>query len=46
MFTYEESDNGNGVAERKKQMVKALPEELQSSLPFIEEIEKEQEMMI
>ncbi len=35
--------NPIGVAEWKNQMVKALPEELRSSLPFIEEIEKELE---
>lgn len=33
--------NPIGVAEWKNQMVKALPEELKSSLPSIEEIEKE-----
>lgn len=35
--------NPIGVAEWKNQMVKALPEELKSSLPSIEEIEKELE---
>ena len=35
--------NSIGVAEWKNQMVKALPEELKSSLPSIEEIEKELE---
>ena len=35
--------NPIGVAEWKNQMVKALPEELRSSLPSIEEIEKELE---
>lgn len=35
--------NPIGVAEWKNQMVKALPEELKSSLPTIEEIEKELE---
>lgn len=33
--------NPIGVAEWKNQMVSALPEELKSSLPSIEEIEKE-----
>lgn len=35
--------NPIGEAEWKNQMVKALPEELKSSLPSIEEIEKELE---
>ena len=35
--------NPSGVAEWKNQMVKSLPEELKSSLPSIEEIEKELE---
>lgn len=35
--------NPIGVAEQKNQMVKSLPQELQSSLPSIEEIEKELE---
>ena len=35
--------NPIGVAEWKNQMVKALPEELKSNLPSIEEIEKELE---
>ena len=35
--------NPIGVAEWKNQIVKALPEELKSSLPSIEEIEKELE---
>ena len=35
--------NPIGVAEWKNQMVQALPEELKSSLPSIEEIEKELE---
>lgn len=35
--------NPIGVAEWKNQMVKALPEELKSSLPSVEEIEKELE---
>lgn len=35
--------NPIGVAEWKNQMVNALPEELKSSLPSIEEIEKELE---
>lgn len=35
--------NPIGVAEWKNQMAKALPEELRSSLPSIEEIEKEME---
>ncbi|MFQ9511352.1 MAG: hypothetical protein ACLRZ7_10645 [Lachnospiraceae bacterium] len=33
--------NPIGVAEWKNQMAKALPEELRSSLPSIEDIEKE-----
>ena len=33
--------NPIGVAEWKDQLTKALPEEMQSSLPTIEEIEKE-----
>lgn len=33
--------NPIGVAAGKDQIAKALPEELRSSLPFIEEIEKE-----
>lgn len=35
--------NPIGVAEWKNQMAKALPEELRSSLPSIEDIEKELE---
>lgn len=35
--------NPIGVAEWKNQIVQALPEELKSSLPSIEEIEKELE---
>lgn len=35
--------NPIGVAEWRNQMVKVLPEELKSSLPSIEEIEKELE---
>ena len=35
--------NPIGVAEWKNQIVKALPEALKSSLPSIEEIEKELE---
>ena len=35
--------NPIGVAEGKNQMAKALPEELRSSLPSIEDIEKELE---
>lgn len=35
--------NTIGVAEWKNQMVSALPEELKSSLPAIEELEKELE---
>lgn len=35
--------NPIGVAEWKNQIAKALPEELRSSLPSIEEIEKELE---
>ena len=42
-YSLEGYQNPIGVAEWKNQISKALPEELRSSLPSIEEIEKELE---